>query len=312
MHLVIISGRSGSGKSTALHVLEDAGFTCIDNLPLELLKHLIRDNPQQDKRFAISLDARTPSNQLEDFEIFYQAHIKKSPHVRCQILFLDANEDVLIHRFSETRRKHPLTSTDVDLRSAITQERLLLSPIADEATYSFDTSEFTIHELKEHVFQWLGDFVKSNEMTLQFLSFGFKKGIPSDADVLFDVRCLPNPHWDKFLRPLTGLDNAVVDYLNQQPLVEDMFQDIKRFLERWLPQYTINQRRYMTVAVGCTGGKHRSVYLSQRLSEYFSEGDWNILVTHRDMPSSATDATADALTPATQSPTSQDHKLVAN
>lgn len=296
MHLVIISGRSGSGKSTALHVLEDAGFTCIDNLPLGLLPHLIQDNSQASKRYAISLDARTPCALLNQFESFYLQYLQNVDHVRCHILFLDASEDVLIHRFSETRRKHPLTSAHIDLRSAIIQERELLSPIADAATYAFDTSEFTIHELKEHVFQWLNNFVATNEMTLQFLSFGFKKGIPSDADLLFDVRCLPNPHWHPSLRPLTGLDKEVADFLSAQPLVNDMYGDIEAYLKRWLPQYKTNQRRYMTIAIGCTGGKHRSVYLSQRLADCFSSQRSNTLVTHRDIPIASLEI--DKMTPA--------------
>lgn len=283
MQLVIISGSSGSGKSTALHVLEDIGFICIDNLPVSLLPTLAQHSASiQDVRYAISIDARNHHENIQKLpDILAHESIAKLPH---QILFLDADEDVLIQRFSETRRKHPLSNKKTDLREAISEERRLLRPVLDVADVIIDTSDMKYHDLR--------DFVKRRFMArgednaaIMFQSFGFKYGIPKDADLVFDVRCLPNPHWKPELRSLTGKDEAVAIFLDQQPQVEEMFQDITQFLTRWLPRFQENNRSYITIAIGCTGGQHRSVYLCERLRRHFKTTKLsnNIQRRHREL-----------------------------
>ena len=279
--LVIISGRSGSGKSTALHVLEDIGFTCIDNLPASLLPSLAENSTQlSDIRYAVSIDARNHSCDLKQLpDIILRSPIQNLQH---KILYLDANDDALLRRFSETRRKHPLSNKSTDLHQAIQQESQLLKPIFELANISVDTSEMSYHDLRDFIKQ---RFLSTNEdnAAVLFQSFGFKYGIPKDADVVFDVRCLPNPHWKSELRSLTGQDKAVKDYLSQQSQVNEMFQDILQFLERWLPRYKENNRSYITIAIGCTGGQHRSVYLCERLNEYFAKASSNIQLRHREL-----------------------------
>lgn len=282
MRLIVISGRSGSGKSTALHVLEDIGFTCVDNLPATLLPDLVRQLQQHrgEQGFAVSIDARNTWKQLKDFPaLLAQAMI---PGLQCDILFLDASNSKLIQRFSETRRKHPLSDQTRDLREAIELERQLLEPIANSASLVIDTTELTLHELRDLVKQRiLGR--KGPGMAIQFQSFGYKHGVPVDGDFVFDVRCLPNPHWMPHLRALTGRDQDVIDFLCGQEDVEDMFTDISRFLERWIPRFEANNRSYFTVSIGCTGGQHRSVYLTERLHEAFAERYDNVQVRHREL-----------------------------
>ena len=281
MRLIIISGRSGSGKSTALHVLEDIGFTCIDNLPAPLLPALVeRFKSLDDKQYAISIDARNSAADLEHLpELLQSPAIAQLDH---QIIFLDAEDDILLKRFSETRRRHPLSDPQTDLHSAILKEKALLSPIMDAANITIDSSDMGFHDLR--------DLIKRHVINLDipgasilFQSFGFKYGLPRDTDLLFDIRCLPNPHWKAELRPLTGKDQAVIDCLAQQQQVNDRYHDIKVFLERWLPCYEANNRSYLTVSIGCTGGQHRSVYLSQRLSDHFSQSLGNVQLRHREL-----------------------------
>jgi len=279
MQLVIISGSSGSGKSTALNVLEDIGFTCIDNLPVSLLPTLAEHSASiSDIRYAISIDARNHSNDLEKLpSILSHSSIRNLDH---QILFLDASEDILIQRFSETRRKHPLSNSETDLHEAIIKERLLLKPILDVANVTIDTSDMKYHDLRDYVKR---RFIEGSEdnAAIMFQSFGFKYGLPKDADLVFDVRCLPNPHWKPELRALTGKDKAVATFLDQQIQVEEMFQDVQQFLTRWLPRFQDNNRSYITIAIGCTGGQHRSVYLCERLSRYFNTTDISTNIQHR-------------------------------
>ena len=269
MQLIIISGRSGSGKSTALHVLEDMGFTCIDNLPASLLPNLVeRISPTGDHQCAISIDARNTRSDLELLPRLIQLpSIDKLDHA---ILYLDADDDILLQRFSETRRRHPLSDHQTDLQAAIIKETQLLKHIIDMATITVDTSDMGFHDLRDTVRNHILA-ANSPRMSLQFQSFGFKYGIPRDADLIFDVRCLPNPHWKTELRSFTGNDQPVVDFLAQQPQVNDMYSDIRDFIARWLPSYRANNRSYITVAIGCTGGRHRSVYLSNQLTRYFTE-----------------------------------------
>lgn len=283
MRLVIISGRSGSGKSTALHVLEDVGFNCIDNLPASLLPALVQQIKQKqypsEQHFAISIDARNAWQNLEQFpQLIEQA---RQAGLECDIIFLDARSPVLIQRFSETRRKHPLSDQSTDLREAIFRERELLDPIIRLADLVIETSNLNLHQLRDMVKKRVVAH-DTPGMALLFLSFGFKHGVPADADLVFDVRCLPNPYWKPHLRSHTGCDQPVIDFLEQQPQVEEMFEDIENYLTRWLPRFEANNRSYMTIAIGCTGGQHRSVYMSDRLQRHFSNSHSNVQVRHRE------------------------------
>jgi RNase adapter protein RapZ len=284
MHLIIVSGLSGSGKSTALHVLEDVGFNCIDNLPVSLLPALVAQiqihHDSGDQKFAIGIDVR---NAWQDLTIFPDMiGTLKDANVPFHVLFLDTRLPVLMQRYSETRRKHPLSDRDTNLEEAISAERALLEPIRDAADQVLDTSNLNLHELRDLVKERV---VGPHETTMAILieSFGFKHGLPVNADLVFDSRCLPNPHWQAKLRPLTGKDQGVVDFLQREPVVEEMYQDIKNYLSRWLPRYKANNRSYITIAIGCTGGQHRSVYLSERLYGHFVTQFDNVQVRHRDI-----------------------------
>ncbi|MFV8820125.1 RNase adapter RapZ [Haliea sp. E17] len=283
MHLIIISGRSGAGKSTALHQLEDEGYYCIDNLPVSLLPALVEETRREDfahfKGTAVCIDARNAWKDLADF-----ARVRDSlpAEVRCEILLLEAQDAELIKRFSETRRRHPLSSNDTPLAEAIDLERALLAPIAADAALILDTSQMTIHELRDAIRQRLLGSA-SGSMSITFQSFGFKRGVPSDADLVFDVRMLPNPHWVKELRQLTGLDQAVRDFLQDQPMTDELHADIRQFLDRWLPRYCDSNRSYMTVAIGCTGGQHRSVYLADRLYQHYRQQFPEVHLRHREL-----------------------------
>lgn len=283
MKLLIISGRSGSGKSTALNVLEDHGFYCIDNLPASLLPALVERVTRHENDLpgmAVSIDARNISSDLKKVPsiIGELDRIELQP----EIIFLDANSPTLIKRFSENRRKHPLTTDKIGLQEAINRERELLEPIAALASLSVDTSNMSLRQLRDTI---KGRVVerKDNTLALLFQSFGYKNGVPIDADFVFDIRCLPNPYWDPTLRSLTGLEDPVKTYLCAYAEVEEMFEDICRFLHKWLPRFEENNRSYMTVAIGCTGGQHRSVFLSEKLKGYFSRSIANVQVMHREL-----------------------------
>ncbi len=283
MRLIIISGRSGSGKSTVLRALEDAGYNCIDNFPVNLLQSLVhnalRDPTQKDSSIAVCIDAR--GRELERFPEILLSLDRMD--VDCQLIFLDALSPTLVKRFSETRRRHPLTNAKTDLRQAIEAESALLESISDLADLTVDTTRLESAQLTELIRDRLAASAE-NRLSLLFRSFGFKHGVPVDADYVFDIRCLPNPHWVDALRPLTGLDEPVRQYLGEQPLVVQMFEDVAGYLERWLPHFEENNRMYMTVAIGCTGGQHRSVYLATRLGEHFASSRVNVLVRHRELP----------------------------
>jgi RNase adapter protein RapZ len=281
--LIIISGRSGSGKSTALHLLEDEGFYCIDNLPLGLLENLLQEIEQAHfahyRGVAVCVDSRNAWTNMGDLAPVLMS-IPERTHGT--ILYLDALDPILITRYSETRRKHPLSNTKTTLSDAIGKERELLEPILELASIVVDTSDMTIYELRDTLRQRLLGAEKG-ELSLLFQSFGFKKGIPSDADLVFDVRMLPNPHWVKELRLLNGTDDAVIEFLGQQPLTDALYQDIQQFVEKWLPSYGQSNRSYVTIAIGCTGGQHRSVYMARRLYLHFSQLMNNTHIRHREL-----------------------------
>ena len=271
MELIIISGRSGSGKSTALHQLEDEGYYAIDNLPASLLPALVRDTGPRLaaplRGIAVCIDAR---NAACDLGIFQQTLNTLPADVRCRVLFLDADEATLIRRFSETRRRHLLTTVSaLPLAEAIRQESTLLKPLAAAASLTLDTRAMTIYELHDAIRQrLLGAEAKAETMAILLQSFGFKRGIPGDTDLVFDVRMLPNPHWSTELRALTGRDRTVAAYLESHEITATLFADIAGFIDRWLPAYRPSRRRYLTVALGCTGGQHRSVYMAERLHRH--------------------------------------------
>ncbi|HCX34022.1 MAG TPA: RNase adapter RapZ [Rhodocyclaceae bacterium] len=279
MQLVLISGLSGSGKSVALNVLEDAGFFCVDNLPATLLPQLVRHlRGAGYERAAVAVDVRSGASIAALPE---QVRELKSGGIDLRFIFLDARDDTLIARFSETRRAHPLARRDVTLAEAIQRERDALAEVA-EIGHRIDTSDLQANALRA----WVRKFVESvsqEGITLLFESFGFKNGIPLDADFVFDVRCLPNPHYDPVLRPLTGKDAAVAAFLEGDANVQKMLGDIRRFVEDWLPCFIRDNRNYLTIALGCTGGQHRSVYFAEKLAEHFRASGQQTMVRHREL-----------------------------
>lgn len=283
MRLIIISGRSGSGKSSALNLLEDEGYYCIDNLPValipDLVNHLKHDNGPAGNKVALCIDARNSSTDLTVLTYMIEGD---HPDITIEVIYLDADNDKLIKRFSETRRRHPLSTKEIGLAEAINNEQKILEPIANIATLTIDSSEMSLHDLRDTIKTRLVD-KQGTGLSIQFQSFGFKHRIPSDADLVYDIRILPNPHWDPALRSLTGLDQAVIDFLNGQEMVDSMFGDISHYLEKWLPAYQESNRSYITIAIGCTGGQHRSVYMAERLAKHFSQSYKNIQIRHREM-----------------------------
>jgi len=301
MRIILITGISGSGKSVALNVLEDAGYYCVDNLPAQFIPALAQYLASQGyTHLGVATDIR--SRESLD-ELPGTLRNLASEH-QVRVVFLTANTDALVQRYSETRRRHPLSMridkatlsanaepagaadnaldapyNDTSLIEAIEMERELLSPLA-EAAHRIDTSNVRTNTLRA----WIKEFVRGDDLklTLLFESFGFKHGVPSDADLVFDVRSLPNPYYDLALRPLTGRDEPVIDFLQSQPMVLAMADDIRAYVEKWLPSFIADNRSYLTVAIGCTGGQHRSVYIAERLANYF-RAHGNVLVRHREL-----------------------------
>ncbi|HEY5603787.1 MAG TPA: RNase adapter RapZ [Gammaproteobacteria bacterium] len=283
MKLVVISGVSGSGKSNALHVMEDLDYYCIDNLPVGLLPAFAEQAQASTDTIthaAIGIDARNLPHELHRFS--YILGQLKNKGVIVEIIFLDADDNILLKRFSETRRKHPLTEDEIPLIDAIQKERKLLEPIASRADLYIDTSRTNIYQLRDLIKERITGSTSQN-LSLLFESFGFKHGTPTDADFVFDARCLPNPHWEPELRDFTGLDQPVIDYLKQHPMVDEMFEDIKNFILTWIPRFEAENRSYLTVAIGCTGGQHRSVYLAHQLAQTLKQTHPNTHIRHRDM-----------------------------
>lgn len=277
MQMVLVSGLSGSGKSIALNVLEDSGYYCVDNLPVKLLQEtvqLLRD--AGNARVAVSIDARSGGSLalLPDY-----IEGLKAQGIDVRPLFLDATNEALIKRFAETRRRHPLARGDITLDECLAAEREMLSPIA-EIGHRIDTSNLHPNALRNWMRELLG--VDPRSTVLLFESFAYKQGIPLDAELVFDVRCLPNPYYDPRLRPMSGLDPEVVAFLEREPQVSKMLDDVRGFIETWLPAYTRDHRDHLTVAVGCTGGQHRSVYFVERLAAYF-RARASVVVRHRGL-----------------------------
>jgi UPF0042 nucleotide-binding protein len=283
MKLIVVSGRSGSGKTSCLHLLEDLGYYCVDNIPASLLSALAKRLSSQGSttfKVAVSIDARNLADDLQNFQQIHQSLARDS--ISPQIIFLDADDNILIKRFSETRRKHPLTSHHVSLLEAIGRERMLLEPIASLADLTINTSTFSLHQLRDMVKNRIAEN-EGDGMALQFQSFGFKYGVPVDTDMVYDARCLPNPYWVEELRRYNGMDKPVIDYLESQPEVMEMYQDIRAYLERWLPRFQENNRSYVTISIGCTGGQHRSVFLCEKLRKHFQGFGYNAQVRHKEL-----------------------------
>lgn len=281
MRLVIISGLSGSGKSVALNMLEDLGWYCVDNIPAGLLpafvEHSVLNPNRIYERSAVGIDARNEPQELAQIPSLVRE--LRARDIQCDLIFVAANNDSLLHRFGETRRRHPLIREGVNLPDALDEERALLEPIAYSADLVVDTSQMSVHELRERI-RTRVDRRERKQLSMMFESFGFKNGIPSDADFVFDARTLPNPYWDPALRPLNGLDPEVATFLARETSVTALLDDIITFIEKRIPLYREHNRAYLTVAVGCTGGQHRSVYLVQRLTEHFAARYPDVIAYH--------------------------------
>ncbi|MCS2609995.1 RNase adapter RapZ [Halomonas dongshanensis] len=282
MQLVIISGRSGSGKSIALQALEDLGYYAIDNLPAMLLGSLIDELREGERtNVAVSIDARNLPAALARLPQLLDE--LRARAIRFQIVYLTTDARILLERYSATRRRHPLTrATGMTLEEAIGKEEETLHEIRDIADLTIDTSRLSVHDLRRRITDQVARR-KQDELTLTFESFGYKRGVPLDADLVFDVRCLPNPYWDPTLRQFTGRDADIIAFLASYPVVDEMLTDIRAWLERWLPVYQTSQRSYMTVAIGCTGGQHRSVYIVEQLARTIGEWTGDVQVRHREL-----------------------------
>lgn len=282
MHVVIVSGRSGSGKSVALDVLEDNGYNCIDNLPVTLLPDLLKhlDVNDQHTKVAVGIDSRNSYTDLSQIESVLGTLAGKQ--IKIEIIFLNTDLKVLYKRFSETRRKHPLSSENVDLNQALKKESNLLEPIMEIADYHIDTSNTTLHDLRKIMSDYIAGDSNSNTQII-FQSFGFKHGLPTNADYVFDVRFLPNPHWIATLRTLTGRDAAVADYLRSHEEVNEMLEHIKRTVDFSLKKLMDTDRHYVTIAIGCTGGQHRSVYITEQLYQHFNQQYNDVQLKHQEL-----------------------------
>lgn len=285
--LVVVSGLSGAGKSVVLKALEDSGFYCVDNLPIGVLKSLSHFVSAQESThydmMAVGIDIRNTEEQVATLPHFLDSiETIDKEKFESELIFISASVDVLLKRYSETRRKHPLSTEDISLRSAIDLERKILDQISARADLRVDTSLYTVHELRRLVQTVI---VKRNSelLSIQFQSFGYKRGVPRDADFVFDVRCLPNPYWRLELRDMTGSDEGVKLYLDSQKTALELVDDVCKFLDRWLSSFEKMNRMYLTIAFGCTGGRHRSVYVAEKVAAKFDKAGKNIKVFHRDV-----------------------------
>ena len=282
-HVVLVTGLSGGGKSTALRALEDLGFYCVDNLPAALFPEFARQIGNSDNkeysRVALGVDARSPGPDLEKIPAWLEELAASG--MQCQLLFLTADSKAIFKRFSETRRRHPLTGEQQALPQAIEQEQTLLQVLKDGADWVIDTSDTNIHQLRRQVWKCVGG--ESGSMTIVLESFAFKRGVPQDVDFIFDARILPNPHWVDNLREYTGLDKPVRKWLEEDEAVRRMVTDVLGFLKTWLPEFQLSQRSYVTVGIGCTGGRHRSVDLVDRLADGLEPVFGDVLIHHREL-----------------------------
>lgn len=276
--ILIVTGQSGSGKSSALQVLEDLGYYCIDNLPLALLPEIVSklDRENNLEQLALGVDVRSTHADLQDFDGVFEQLQK---HGTVDVIYLTTKDQELITRFSASRRPHPLTGRCTSLNECIQEEKSLLLPVQLRATVNIDTTNKSVHDLKHTL---LSKLDQSDRLIVILQSFGYKHGIPLDADYVFDVRHLPNPHWDLNLRKLSGLDEPVQAFLSANDDANEMYQDIYKFLEKWLPVFSEGHRHYMTISIGCTGGQHRSVYMVDRLQKAL-QAKWSIQILHREM-----------------------------
>jgi len=285
MNLTIISGLSGSGKTVALHTLEDEDYYCVDNLPLGLLpefvQRVINRTIEHQDNIAVGIDARSASHDLERFSEIIKP--LRELDINIEVVYLQAEPATLIKRYSDTRRRHPLTRKGLPLAEAIEVERSLLSDIAAGSDLFIDTTFTNIHQLRGLVKERIVRRENKDSLSVLFQSFGFKHGTPTDSDFMFDVRCLPNPHWEHHLRPLNGLDAEVMDFLNNSEEVEQMLGYIRDFLQAWVPKFEQQNRYYLTISIGCTGGQHRSVYIAQQLFEYFRDRLDTVSIRHREL-----------------------------
>lgn len=280
MKRIIVSGRSGSGKTVALRALEDQGFYCVDNIPVKLIPALMEQIESDYPGIAIGIDARNIAHTVEEFDLLIQK-LKESQY-DFEILFIDANDATLLKRFSETRRRHPLTNEGLSLSEAIKMEKKRLEPVTRYAQLVIDTTSKSPHELCEVVVERvLG--ASNSRLSLLFESFGFKNGAPNDADFVFDARCLPNPYWEETLRPFKGTDKPIQEFLEAQPSAQEFYWQLKIFLETWIPRFEEDNRNYLTVAIGCTGGHHRSVYIAEKLAKNFSSLYPEVQIRHREL-----------------------------
>ncbi len=283
IHLIVLTGMSGGGKTVALRALEDLEFYCVDNLPGSLLPHLVQavlqDHSSRRRRIAVGMDVR---NRGEDFRHLPTVLSElAAAGVQVHMIFLDCRDEVLIKRYSETRRRHPLALRGVSLADAIAEERRLLRPLMAIADKVIDSSDLNVHQLRRLV---ATGYAQATEgLTLMFQSFAFRRGLPLDADFVFDARCLPNPHWQPHLRPLSGKDAPVREYLDTEPLVEEYFSDTTRWLDRWIPRFEQDDRSYLTISIGCTGGRHRSVYLVEKMAAHYRTQREGVLTFHREL-----------------------------
>jgi UPF0042 nucleotide-binding protein len=278
--IIVISGLSGAGKSVALQSLEDIGYYCIDNMPLTLLPEFTRqlDKTSRNKRAAVSIDSRN----LDFLKVLHHDSAEKNLLQNIdQLIYIESTTDTLLRRYSETRRKHPLSDLSTSLTQSIEKEIQLLLPLRKNADHIIDTSSLTPHELREKIRRLAGK--PKQGVMLSIESFGFKHGPPQHADYIFDVRCLPNPYWEESIRHLNGMDSQIIEFLQDKPEVQQMCDDIAAFIDKWLPAFEADNRSYLTLAIGCTGGRHRSVYTANRLAAWFKQKKSNVQVQHRDL-----------------------------
>lgn len=281
--LVVVSGLSGSGKTVAMRTLEDLDYYCVDNLPVELMPQFVeavtQNQPGRYPRLAVGVDVR---NRPEDLHRLPEILARLADReIAYELVFLDTRDDVLFKRYADTRRRHPLSVEGMSLADAIAAERRLLRPLSAIADRVVDTSEMNVHQLRRAIAAAFG--AAESGLSLMFESFAYRRGVPADADFVFDARCLPNPHWDAKLRPLSGRDAAIREYFGRHPEVEAWFTDVRDFLKRWLPRFEAEQRNYVTIAIGCTGGRHRSVYLAERLAEDMRASREHVIAFHREL-----------------------------